>query len=863
MVEDGEFLEKENPTEMGSDDNETILSELILTMHDIFWRLDVDLKFIDVNPQALRILGYPSKDIIGHHLSEFLPFNDLEDNIKAFDESLKTKKVISYQSQWITQDGRELIIKRRIKPIWDDNNNFIGFIGIDRDITSQVENKKALKKMEKRYESVFEDASVGMAIVGLEGNFIQVNKALCEFLGYSDKELCSKKFVEITYPDDIQISKESLISILEGHKKADRLKKRYIRKDGQIVWADVNTILIRKKNGDPHHFITHIIDINTEQNAQATLNESEKHIRAIFDTVRSGIFLTDVNGTVNYANNYMTKMFGYELKELIGIPYTNLTFIDERYEARENIMKLIDGEIDHVFIERIYRRKDGKLFWGQLSGTRILNDDGSLLGLIGVITNINERKKAEQDVDRFFRLSSDLLCIVDMDGVFKQVNPSWSRVLGWDTEELVSKSILEFVHPDDLDATTEEIKMARKGHKSVRFMNQVRNKVGSYKWLSWNSMPLPKEKLIYASARDITDRKLIEDALKESEQRLSDIFDFLPDATFAINMEGEVIAWNRAIEEMTGTSKDEIMGKGNFAYSIPWYGEPRPILIDLINEENSEYISRYDYVNKEGQTFFAEVFVPSVYGGKGGYLWLIASPLFDHEGKQYGAIESVRDITERKTADEQLIKSLKEKEVLLQEIHHRVKNNMQIISSLLNLQTQYVDDEAVDVLKESQNRVKSMSIIHEKLYRSNDFTRINIADYINSLVNGLFHSYAIKDDQVTLNFDIDDIKLNIETAVPCGLIISELVSNSLKYAFPDGKGEIRISLKEVYDQIELIISDNGIGLPDDLDIAKNDSLGLKLVNSLTNQIDGQIELDRSQGTTYRIIFKELEYNKRI
>jgi two-component sensor histidine kinase len=181
----------------------------------------------------------------------------------------------------------------------------------------------------------------------------------------------------------------------------------------------------------------------------------------------------------------------------------------------------------------------------------------------------------------------------------------------------------------------------------------------------------------------------------------------------------------------------------------------------------------------------------------------------------------------------------------------------------LNLQTQYVDDEAVDVLKESQNRVKSMSIIHEKLYRSNDFTRINIADYINSLVNGLFHSYAIKDDQVTLKFDIDDIKLNIETAVPCGLIISELVSNSLKYAFPNEKGEIKISLKEVYDKIELIISDNGIGLPDNLDIAKNDSLGLKLVNSLTNQIDGEIKLDRGQGTTYRIIFKELEYNKRI
>ena len=223
------------------------------------------------------------------------------------------------------------------------------------------------------------------------------------------------------------------------------------------------------------------------------------------------------------------------------------------------------------------------------------------------------------------------------------------------------------------------------------------------------------------------------------------------------------------------------------------------------------------------------------------------------------------DVTEKKIATDKLKASVREKEILIQEIHHRVKNNMQIISSLLNLQSRYVEDEeAVDVLKESQNRVKSMAMIHEKLYQSEDLTQINFADYIQSLVSNLLYSYNIKRGNIKPVLEVDDVNLNIETAVPCGLIISELVSNSLKYAFPDGmKGEIFVSLKLVEEMYELIISDNGIGLPDNLDLKHIESLGLLLVTSLTEQIDGEIAIKSIMGTEFKIRFKELEYNERI
>jgi two-component sensor histidine kinase len=224
-----------------------------------------------------------------------------------------------------------------------------------------------------------------------------------------------------------------------------------------------------------------------------------------------------------------------------------------------------------------------------------------------------------------------------------------------------------------------------------------------------------------------------------------------------------------------------------------------------------------------------------------------------------------KEIESRKNAENKIQSSLNEKNILLQEIHHRVKNNMQIISSLLNLQTRYVDDEeAVNVLKESQNRVRSMAMIHEKLYQSKDLSHIDFLDYIQSLVSNLFYSYNVTNPQIISVFKIDDIKLNMETAIPCGLIISEIVSNSLKYAFPNEMyGEILVSLKSVEDGYELIISDNGIGLADEFDIDNNKSLGLILVKSLTEQIDGEITITRNHGTEFKINFKEQKYKERI
>ena len=609
------------------------------------------------------------------------------------------------------------------------------------------------------------------------------------------------------------------------------------------------------------------------------------------------------------------------------------------------------------------------------------------------ILNSKERLKSYYQYNReLIEVSIDPFVTIGLDGKLRDVNKAVELVTGYSRDQLIGTDFSDyFIRPDQAKAGYETV--FREGYVKD-YPLEIQHKNGHITPVLYNASIYKDQKGktigVFAAARDITERKIAEKALIESQQRLSDFIDFLPDATLAIDVDGKVIAWNQAIEEMTGFKADDILGKGDYEYSLPFYGTRRPMLIDLVLKSNRKIENFYRYVKRDKTALLAEADVEL--NNKNFILWVKAVPLYDSDGNINGAVESIRDITkpkmaksalkrseqrfravaesavdaivttnskgniiffnnsltkifgyskeelsgkpltllmperykkiylnelqkfkksgqhrlmgktvtttglkkdnnefpfemslsawvsdgktyftsiirdltERQKADEQIKKSLQEKEVLIREVHHRVKNNMQIISSLLNLQTRYVDDkETVNLLKESQNRVKSMAMIHEKLYQSHDLNHINIYDYINSLVKDLFYSYAIPKNQIIPVIEVEEINLNIETAVPCGLIISEIISNSLKYAFPGGReGEVHISLKHKGEKFYLIIGDNGIGLPESIDFNNTDSLGLKLVNSLTEQIDGELELDRSQGTKFNITFQELKYKER-
>ena len=311
-----------------------------------------------------------------------------------------------------------------------------------------------------------------------------------------------------------------------------------------------------------------------------------------------------------------------------------------------------------------------------------------------------------------------------------------------------------------------------------------------------------------------------------------------------------IVTVNQATTDLLGYSKEELVG--NHVEMV--FADINQKFIFKSNKTSNTKINAISHI---------ETYLKSK-NGKIIPVLLSDSVIENKENQIVGIVCIGNDIEEIKEAQSKIKASLEEKEILLREIHHRVKNNLQIISSMLNIQSNYIKDkEDLELLRESQSRIKSMAIIHEGLYNSNDFTHINFKDYINNLMHYISVHYNLS-PKIHLYVDVKNIMLNIETAVPCGLIINELVSNSIKHAFPPGSsGNIKVSLTSEMGICSLKVSDNGIGFPANVDFKNTKTLGFKLVNVLTNQLDGNIELDKRKGTEFIINFKRIEYKKRL
>ncbi|WP_051328473.1 PAS domain S-box protein [Desulfatirhabdium butyrativorans] len=273
-----------------------------------------------------------------------------------------------------------------------------------------------------------------------------------------------------------------------------------------------------------------------------------------------------------------------------------------------------------------------------------------------------QQKPTYEELEQFaeiFAMSLDMICIADIRSArFLRINAAFTRSLGYPEAELLGRSFLEFVHPDDVEATVAILRdRLQQGENVLSFTNRYRCSDGRYIWLEWLSHPDAAKGITYAVARDITDRVETEQALLESRRRLLDIVDFLPDATLAIDADKRVILWNRAIERMTGIPASEMIGKGDYAYTIPFYGRPREQLMDLIWVDDERIAANYPAIRREGDTLVAEAFSNALYGGKGAWIWMKASPLYDAKGNIAGAIESIRDITTIRQAEAALQES--------------------------------------------------------------------------------------------------------------------------------------------------------------------------------------------------------------
>ena len=493
-------------------------------------------------------------------------------------------------------------------------------------------------------------------------------------------------------------------------------------------------------------------------------------------------------------------------------------------------------------------RPDGSVRWIWTRLFVVRDTAGHIYRIAGTAQDITRQKWAWESLresEERYRLmadnATDLIARHSPQGVYLYASPACRAMLGYRPEELLGTGAYGYMHPEDADL------LRRADVASGTFLSagtaiyRIRRKDGTYVWCETTARtvrhPFTGEvEEIIAVSRDITARRWAEEALRRYEFIASTASEFMTlinrDYVYEAANESYCAAHGRTQGQIIGSTVADVWGEETFDRVIKQYLE-EAFTGKLVHYE------RWFEFGDRGRRCYAVHYYP--YRSEGGEV-------------THCAVVS-HDITERKQAEENLQNSLREKDTLLKEIHHRVKNNLQVISSLLNLQSNSIESrETRELIRESQNRVRSMALIHEKLYQSESLAAVDFAEYLCTLTRDLFRSYSA--GGVTLKLQAEDLRLDVDAAIPCGLIITELVSNALKHAFPKGRGgDLHISFTRISrDRYALTVTDNGVGLPKGLDVRNPRSLGLQLVNMLVNQLHGTLDVVADGGATFMVTF---------
>ncbi|RQW84717.1 MAG: PAS domain S-box protein [Geobacter sp.] len=545
--------------------------------------------------------------------------------------------------------------------------------------------------------------------------------------------------------------------------------------------------------------------------------------------------------------------FGY-LPEVFTsgeLAYCSILYPDDLENVVSEVAEYASRRVDRFNLEYRIITGEGAVRWVEDRTVVERDEQGGPVCYQGIVIDITDRKKAEQEL-LLAKFCIDKAGIgifhTDEQQIFN-ANDYACKSLGYTVDELRTMSVSD-IDPVITSEKMLEIKRSLEATGSATHQTVHRRRDGTTfpVEITTTTMEFQGKHYSVSFVQDISERKRTEDALRESEEKFRVLAETSP-ASIALYQGEDVLYINPTAAKLIGYTTEELS-------RISFWGCVHDDFKGMVRERGLARMrgesvpSQYEckFVSKEGKELWA----------------IIAVGRIEFKGKPAGIVTLV-DTTEAKLAEEKVRASLAEKEVLLKEVHHRVKNNLQIISSLLELQSDYIRDEQARMFfRDSQNRIRSMALIHQKLYQSESLAFIDFRDYIEDLATYLF-SLSVKDlDLIRLTVDVAEVSLSVDEAIPCGLIINELISNSLKHAFPDARGgEIAVTCRIGEEgMILLTVSDNGIGLPPDLDVGNTETLGLQLVTMLVKQLHGRMELSGDHGTLWEIAFSAMDNGKR-
>ena len=820
---------------------------------------DLKAKYLYVSPSAKSLLGYDPQDILGKSFFNFIHPEDKKVLIPILKKNInfKSKKILIGKESPVTETIEFRVKKKTGNYCFMQSTvNIIGdrLLAISRDITERKRAEDALQESEQLYQ-LLSEATFEAIFLSEKGICTGQNKTAEKMFGYTLDEALGRPGTEWIVPDD---RGKVMKNILAGYERPYEVTA--LRKDGSTFPSEIQGRMM--DYGGKRIRITALRDITERKHAEESLKKSEEQFRLIAENTSDniGIVTFDLKAKYLYVSSSVKTVLGYDPEDLLG-----KSFFDFIHPEDKKVLFPLLKKYINLKIKKLLTGKESTIsetiefrFKNKIGNYRFMQSTVNIVGnqLLAVTRDITERKQAEEALRQeqgrakiYLDIAGIIFLALNTKGEITLMNRKGCEILGYKQEDIVGKNWFDSFLPANIRGEVTVVfkkLMAGEVEPVEYYENPALTKDGEERIIAWHNTILKDDEGsvvgVLSSGEDITQRKQGENALRESEERFRRLFEDLGDAVFVTKVGGtdmgNIIEVNPAAEKQTGYTRNELKDMNIIKdLSISKTGE-------LSTNEWEKKLNKGEMVTtvekkrkKDGTEYWTEVIVTPIE-----FKGVKASLSINH------------DITERQQAEEQIKKSLKEKEILIKEIHHRVKNNLAVLSALLNMQSIHIKDEkAINAFKETQTRIISMSQVHSQLYNSEDFTNIDYKEYVKNLVSNVFYSSQVS-KQVNLHLELDEVTLPIDKAIPCGLLLNELVTNALKHAFPKNrKGKLCVRLLSLEDNdCKIIVKDDGIGIPKDFNINKSKSLGLKLINLLTQQISGTLEVESKKGTEFRI-----------
>ncbi|MCD4817589.1 MAG: PAS domain S-box protein, partial [Candidatus Cloacimonetes bacterium] len=854
---------------------------------DVIWKMDLKLVFTYVSPFIKNMMGYTVDEWIGTRLSQHASTKEFINMAKKALSAIKHYKKLKYltfNTVMLRKDGTEIPVEITSKLLFNKKGLPIGLQGTTHDITERKQAEEALIQSELFRRRVFDSSKIPIIVMeSTSFKFIDINPAAVKKYGFPSREASlGKTPLDVSAPvqyDGVP-SSEKAVFYLEKALKEGSVTFEWLHRYPNGEFWDAEVHLLSFQSNDKTLIQFSLIDITERKQAEEALITSNENYQQVVSNITTVVWKADIGEGGTFENTYSSPV----LDELLELPTGTMKNDWEKYfgyikpEYLEQVNKAFKEAIispgKQIDCEYEVLKGNGKIAWFHSKG-RCFEKNGKL-HVFGSTADITEHKQAEDNLREsetrykslysMMRLMSDnlpdLIWAKDMEGKFLFVNEACSEILldAEDTDEPIGKTDIYFAqrgldsHPENPDyftfgkTCTDSDQAVLDTKKPLRF-DESGNVKGKFLFLDVYKAPFEDENgdIIgtVGCARVVTKERRVEKELQKSEEKYRLLTETASDSIFLHDMNGQILYANRAMIESIGYSYKELL-EMSIQDIIP-----KDKLKQLFenqerrkNKDLSRSIFETEGVTKKGKRIPVE----------------IASSPFIRDGKLTAIFVIARDITERKLAENQIKQDLKIKTALIQEIYHRTKNNMAVVSAMLSIQSRRSDNEFVkSTFKEINNKIQAMSLVHQKLYKAKDLSNINLKDYIEDLANLIMQSYGVLSQRIKMKFDLQDVKILIDSAVPLGLIINELVSNIFKHAFPENQeGEIFIRLfKEDDETINLELMDNGIGFPQNFNPRKDGSMGFASIFSIVeNQLKGEISVKSENGLRWHIKIKD-------